>query len=106
MIKLIEIIKEWFSTPILILIALHLIILSGILSIGGLDRFPALKQMGDKLPILTIATTAILLYISLLASYVVISIKFKDKLKPKFGVLWDKNKEKGGQFFHIDSYLI
>jgi hypothetical protein len=93
MIKLIEIIRQWFSTPILVLLTLHLVFLSGILAIGPLETFPVLKTMGEQLPTLTLAIWAILLYLSLLASYIVLSIKFKDKLTPKFGVLWDRNKE-------------
>ncbi len=88
-----DIIKETFSKPVAILIALHLAVLSGILAIGPLESYPALKQMGDKLPILSISAWAILLYLMLLASYVILSLKYKDKFKPKFGILWDKNKE-------------
>ncbi len=91
--KLIEIIRQWISTPILIGLILHSIILSCILAIGPLESYPALKSMGEKLYSLTIAGWATILYLSMLASYIVLSIKFKDKLKPKYGVLWDKHKE-------------
>ena len=54
---------------------------------------PDLRKLYDEIPILTIATTAILLYLSFLASYVLLAIKFGNKIILKFNLYWDKNKE-------------
>lgn len=92
---LINLVKRFLPIPLSIPIILHIVILSGILYIGRLEKLlsPDLQKVYDKIPILTIATTVLLLYLLMIASYIVLFIKYKTKLFPKFGVLWDKNKE-------------
>jgi len=51
------------------------------------------QQMYNKISILTITITAILLYLVLFAFYIYLCFKLHKNLKPKFGVLWDENKE-------------
>lgn len=52
-----------------------------------------LRKPYEKIPILTIGATATLLYLVLLASYILLCLKIRKNLTPKFGILWDKNKE-------------
>jgi hypothetical protein len=75
-------------------IALHIIILSGILYISRWEACISFaKKVNDTLPILTIAVTAISFYLILLLFYILLCLKIRKNLRPKFGVLWDRNKE-------------
>ena len=90
-----NLIKRFLPIPLAIPILLHTIILSGMMYIGSLEKLlsPDLQKVYAKIPTLTIATTVSLLYLLMVASYIILFIKYKTKLSPKFGVLWDNNKE-------------
>jgi len=93
--RIFDIINKFSPPRITIPLILHIVILSGILQIGNLEKLVPtnLQPLNAKIPMLTIATTAILLYLMLLASYILLCFKIRKNLKPKFGVLWDKNNE-------------
>lgn len=93
--KLIDLINKYLPPHISIPLILHIVILSGILYIGNLEPLEHFdsQKLYEKIPILTITATAILLYLVLLASYVFLCLKIRKNLKPRFGALWDKNKE-------------
>lgn len=93
--KLIDIINRWLSKPISIPLTLQLIILLGMWSIGDLAKFisPNFLIGYERIPILTVVTTLALSCLLWITSYIILVIKSKDKLMPRFGVLWDKNKE-------------
>lgn len=78
------------ATPIM----LHLTILLGITQLDRLDVvFPYLALLRVGNPLSTTVITLSLLYLLMVASYILLYLKYRDKLIPKFGVLWDKNKE-------------
>jgi len=91
--KITDFIYEHAPLHISIPLALHITILSGILYISRQEAWVAVvKKVNDVLPILTIEATASL-YLVLLTSYILLCLKIRKNLRPKFGVLWDKNKE-------------
>jgi hypothetical protein len=55
--------------------------------------FPAIIQQLPKPVLLKMLTLAIVLFVLSLVLSLWIYNQFKTKLKPKFGVVWDKNKE-------------
>ena len=87
--------NKYLPPHISIPLILHIVILSGILYIGNFELLENLgsQKIYEKIPILTITATVILLYLVLLASYVFLCLKIRKDLKPRFGALWDKNKE-------------
>lgn len=88
-----DIIKK-LPLAIAIPIALHLTILLGITQINRLDTaFPYLASMRSGNPLITTVITLSLLYLLMVASYVILYIKYRNKLFPKFGLLWDRRKE-------------
>jgi hypothetical protein len=93
--KLIDIAIKWLSKPLAIPIMLQIIILLGMLKIGGLSKSMPLawQKEYEKIPILSIATTLALSCLLWVLSYFFLYLKYRTKLAPKFGVLWDKNKE-------------
>ena len=93
--KVLSIINRFLPPRISIPLILHITILSGMLYIWHLEKSVIfdLQRVYVKIPILTLAATAILLYLVLLASYATLCFKIRKKLKPKLGVLWDQHKE-------------
>lgn len=92
--KVIEKIKE--ATIIQIISALFgvLILLIGSIYSEALPLIlPAIIQQLPKTILLKITTLAIALSVLSIALTFVVYFKFKKNLIPKFGVLWDKNKE-------------
>jgi len=92
---IIKLIRKYLPPHISVPLILHIIILIGILQIGNLQDLVTadLRQPYEKIPILTIGATATLLYLVLLASYILLCLKIRKNLTLKFGILWDKNKE-------------
>jgi hypothetical protein len=89
-----DFIYKHFPPHISIPLILHIIILSGILYISRQEFWVLTsKKLYGSLPILTIAATATLLYLLLLASYILLCFKIRKKLNPKFGVSWDQEQE-------------
>jgi hypothetical protein len=90
--KIIDIIDKHLPVPVTIPLALQLIILIGMTSVGDLSKLvpPGLQKAYGTFPILTIAITAILLYLIMFASYIVLYLKYRNKLVLKCGVLWDR----------------
>ncbi len=93
--KLIDLINKYLPPYISIPLILHIIVLSGMMFLWCRETLaiPKILTLCGKIPILTIVSTAILLYLILLASYVFLCFKIRKNLKPRFGVLWDENKE-------------
>jgi hypothetical protein len=92
--KIIDFIYKHAPLHISIPLALHITILSGILYISRQEAWVSVaKKVHDALPILTIAATAISLYLVLLASYILLCLRIRKNLRLKFGILWDKDKE-------------
>lgn len=93
--KIIEYIEKYAPAGISIPLTLHITILAGIWFLPRLEGLlPAgLCLLCDKVPILTISIMFLSSYLIMLVSYVFLYFKFRNKLIPKFGVLWDKNKE-------------
>ena len=71
--KIIDIIDKYLPAHIAIPLALQLIILIGMMSVGDLSRLVPhdLQKAYGKVPILTITITAILLYLIMVVSSVV-----------------------------------
>lgn len=93
--KISELIKTFLPLPIALPLILHIAILAGIWLLPHLEELlpPNLYPAHGKVPVLTISISVLSLYLLMLASYIILYIKFKNKLTPKFGVFWDKNKE-------------
>ena len=93
--KLIDLINKYLPPYISIPLILHIIVLIGMMFLWCRETLaiPKILTLCRKIPILTIVSTAILLYLILLASYVFLCFKIRKNLKPRFGVLWDENKE-------------
>lgn len=90
-----EIILKFLPPRISIPLMLHIVLLIGMLRIENLNEKAShfLQVLFANLPTAVIAVTAILLYLVLLTSYIVLCFKTWKNLKPKLGVLWDKDKE-------------
>jgi hypothetical protein len=90
-----DIINKYLPVPLRLPLLLQLIILSGSLYIGDLSQLvhPDLLKMYESMPTLSISTTLALSCLLWAASYIFLILKNRDKFKPKFGILWDKNKE-------------
>ena len=88
-------ILKFLPPRISIPLILHIVLLIGILRIENLNEKAShiLQVSFANLPISAVAVTAILLYLVLLTSYIVLCFKTWKNLKPKLGVLWDKDKE-------------
>ncbi len=93
--KLIDLAIKWLSKPLAIPLALQIMILCGIPYIGDLYSSAPLdlQKLNETIPILTIATILALSYLLWLASYIVLSNKIKEELKPQFGAFWDHHRE-------------
>ncbi|MDO8445343.1 MAG: hypothetical protein Q7T53_04445 [Deltaproteobacteria bacterium] len=93
--KIIEYIEKYAPIGISIPLTLHITTLAGIWFLPHLEKLlpPDFCQLCDKVPIFTIILMLLSSYLIMLASYSLLYFKFKNKLLPKFGVLWDKNKE-------------
>jgi len=92
--KIIDNIKE--ATVIQILSAMLgvLILLIGSIYSEVLPLlFPTIVQQLPKTLLLKLLTLAITLFVLSLALSLAVYLKLKRKLIPKFGVLWDRNKE-------------
>jgi len=93
--KIIDLINKYLPPYISIPLILYIVVLSGMIYTWPREVLVIsdLQTMCGKMPISTIVSTAILLYLILLASYVLLCFRIRKNLKPRFGVLWDKNKE-------------
>jgi len=92
--KIISIINKFLPPRLAIPLILHIAVLSGILYISNHEGWVSFSgKVYGLLPVLTIAITAIILYLILLTSYIILSLKIRKNLRPKFGILWDKDKE-------------
>lgn len=93
--KIIEYIEKYAPIGISIPLTLHITTLAGIWFLPHLEELlpPNLCPLCAKVPILTISIMLLSSYLIMLVSYIFLYFKFKNKLTPKFGVLWDKNKE-------------
>ena len=92
--KIIDIINKHLPPRISIPLILHIVVLTGLLYISpqkGWESFS--KKACELLPMLTISTTATILYLILVASYILLCLNIRKTLKPRFGILWDKDKE-------------
>lgn len=93
--KITELIEKLLPLPVALPIVLHIAILFGIWHIPNLeDSLRSYLQLKySAVPVITIFLSVSSLYLLMLASYIVLCFKFSNKFTPKFGVLWDKNKE-------------
>jgi hypothetical protein len=91
----IEFISKYLPAHVAIPIILHTIILAAMMYIWPREvmEVAGLKKVFAETPLTTIISTAILLYLVILASYIYLCFMLHKNLKPKFGVLWDKNNE-------------
>jgi uncharacterized protein YbaR (Trm112 family) len=91
---MIEFINKHLPPRISIPLILHILIIGGILYVSQSKEWILISQkLNESLPILTITTMVSSLYLVLLVSYISLYLNVHKKLKPKLGVLWDKDKE-------------
>jgi hypothetical protein len=92
--KFVELISKYLPPHISIPLGLHIVVVGGMLYITQQNLWAWIaEKLNVSTLVFTITTMAITLYLVLVASYVVLCFKIHKKLYPKFGVLWDKNKE-------------
>ena len=92
--KILDLVDKHLPRRISVPLILHILIVGFIVSKYS-DRvwITILKKWNEPLPILIIAATASVLYVVLFVSYTVLCLKIRKNLRPKFGVLWDKDRE-------------
>ena len=92
--RLISLINTHLPPRISIPTVLHIVVLSGVQYISSQDYWVSISgTLNGALPVTTIATMAMSLYLVLLASYVFLCMKMRKNFRPRFGLLWDKDKE-------------
>jgi hypothetical protein len=92
--KIINIINKYLPPYISIPLILHIVVLSGMLYISHQNYWVSFsKKVNGSLPILTVATTTIIIYLILLVSYILLCFKIRKKLITRLGVLWNQDDE-------------